>query len=246
MTKLSEKIIQEIEIKVMKPKPKWQFQLKESGRWLSVFGLVLLVALSVSMCWLFISELDLGLFGWLSGRPFLAGRGLVLIFLLLIIVAGALIFDIRKTKHGYKYKSVIILSAIAILGLFFAGLFAWSGLPDRLDRSLSGTPIYQSREQYMISVWQNPIEGRLAGEIIDIDQNNLSLRDFENKIWLVDATKAIWRHNLAPAVGLRIKLLGEGSGSVFTASDVRPFLPAMGRCGQVVEANGFGGCGMMR
>lgn len=247
MTKLSDKITQEIELKILKPKPKWQFRLKESGQWLSVVVLILVVAFSGAMLWLFASELDIGINGWLSGKPFLAGRTLWFILIALVLAVVAVLFDIRKTKNGYKYKNVIIISLIVVIGLIFAGIFAWSGLPNRFDRSLSGNSLYQNREQYMISVWQNPNEGRITGEIIAINQSNLTIRDFSNKIWQIDSGNAVWRHNLKPEVGLRIKLLGNQiSENSFTATDIRPFLPPNGGCGGAETNGGLGGCNMTR
>ena len=81
MTDLSEKIIEKIQVKTLKPKPRWQFRAKESGQWISVAALFLIVAFLASMFWLFVFELDIGLKGWLFGQPFFAGRALWLILL---------------------------------------------------------------------------------------------------------------------------------------------------------------------
>lgn len=245
MTSLSEKINKEIKDKILKPKPLWQFKLMESGRWLSVAGLIIVVGFVASMLWLFVSGLDIGLTGWLSGRPFLSGRVLLFIFVALVIGAIAIFLDIRKTKHGYKYKTLIVIILISVIGLIFASIFAWSGLPGRFDKALSGAPLYQTREQYMISVWQQPSEGRLTGEIISINnKTDFVLRDFNNKEWQIVAPQAIWRHNLESKIGLKIKMLGKlNSESGFEANDIRPFLPENGSCGQEVFSNN-GGCRM--
>ncbi|MFA6918785.1 MAG: hypothetical protein WC244_01560 [Patescibacteria group bacterium] len=235
MTKLSEKIVKEIKDKTLKPTPLWKFRIKESGRWLSVIALVIFVGFIASMIWLFTSGIDIGLSAWLSGRPFFSGRALALLLVILIFGAVAILLDIRKTKHGYKYKSIIILILIVVIGLFLASVFAWSGLPGRLDKSLSGAPLYQTSEQYMISVWQQPSEGRLIGEIVSVGNGgDFTLRDFNNQEWQIIASQAVWRHNLEAQVGLKIKVSGTlGNGNIFEATDIRPYSPSGGSCGQI-------------
>lgn len=249
MTDISSKILKEIKAHDLKPKPKWKFQLRESGIW-SLIGIVtILFGLVASLFWLFTAEIDLGPLAWLTGRPLMYGRGPGSFLIILAIGIVFLLWNIRHTKHGYRYNLGLIILSLFGVGLVLASAFGYFGLNGRLDRSLSGMPMYQTQQQYMLSVWQRPSEGRILGEITAIeDKNNFSLRDSAGNIWSVSSSGATWRHNLEPETGLQIKIVGVQSGrNGFEATDIRPFMPSDGGCGMATNgAKGQGGCGMMR
>ena len=245
MTNLSNKVLEEIRGKGIKPKPLWYFKVYESGKWFGFFVLLVIFGITASLFWFLTSEIDLGLFGWLTGRPFIYGRGPTILFVFLLVGLILSLIDLRFTKKGYRYNFIKITGLIILLGSLLAGLFIWIGLPGRLDNSLARIPFYQNREAYMLSVWQHPEDGRLAGEITKVsDKNNFTFRDFNKKIWHVKGEKAIWRHSLAASNGLKIKMIGNVvDDDYFEATDIRPWLPVDG-CKMMGVRGGAGFCGM--
>lgn len=246
MTKFTDKIISEIKTNSIKPKPLWQFKLKETGGWLSVGLSVVMAGLLAALLWYFLVDLELGFGRWIGHRSAMRGPGLIIILLLLLTVTSWLL--LRKTKHGYRYNYLLITAILSFLVLISAWGFDRMGYNRRVDQSLSMMPFYENRNRFMGEVWQQPEQGRLAGEIVSLaPKDQFKFKDLSGKEWSVAAVGAIWRHNLKPEVGLQVKLLGRMTDDYhFVAEDIRPWMG--GNCGQMMEAARprTGGCGMMR
>lgn len=244
MTKFTDKIISEIKTSSIKPKPLWQFKLKETGGWLS-FGLSIVMAgLLAALLWYFLADLELGFGRWIGHRYVLRGPGLI-IFLFLLLAAAAWLL-LRKTKHGYRYNYLLVIAILSFLVSISAWGFNRMGYNRRVDQSLSVMPFYENRNRFMGEVWQQPEQGRLAGEIISLaPKDQFKLRDVSGKEWSVSSVGAVWRHNLKPEVGLQVRLTGRVADDYrFVAQDVRPWIPE--GCIQMMEARRAGGCPMMR
>lgn len=244
MDKITDKVLQKIKKEKLEPKPRWQFLLRDGGRWLIFASMVIVAILAVSLL----------IYFWSDG-PWLHGRGLgfgsmfgrmPLLFLFLILIGSLFaLFDFRSTGRGYRWPLAATAAVLAVAVLLIGGLANYFGLSRGLDSAISRAPYYQPQAQYMMSVWQNPGEGRLTGEIVAVEsKTNFSLRDFTGKTWAVSSLNAIWRHNLEPEAGLRIKMLGSQLGrNGFEATDIRPFMPNGGNCAMMQPQ---GSCGMMR
>lgn len=244
MSEIADKILNKIKNDKLSPRPRWQFWLRDGGHWLGLGLSVLLAVVSIGLL----------LFFWSDG-PWLHGGGLGLGLLLgrmpaifLGLVLFGIIFslvDFKNTSRGYRYPLAIIASILVVMVLIGGWLFHYFGFSRGLDRAITHAPYYQSQSQYMVSIWQNPQQGRLTGEIIGIEsEDNFTLRDFQGQLWTISNKDAIWRHDLTPTIGLQIKMLGKQFGSYgFEATDIRPFMPMSGGCRQAVDQ---GTCGMMR
>lgn len=241
MTTISDKVLARIKKEHIKPRPRWQFRLRDGGQW-AVFGLLVLLAVfSLSLLWYFWSDGP-----WLhggSGFGMFWGR-MPLVFILLVLSGGALaLLDFRSTGQGYRYPII----KIALVLLLLAVAAGWGlhslGVSQRIDQAFSASPFYQDKNSYMKGVWQRPSEGLLAGEILRVRSSaSFDLRDFDGKDWQVDASGAFWRHDLAPVAGLKVKLIGRADQGEFLAKEIRPWM-GPGNCGM---AQTSGSCRMMR
>ncbi|MEI8360525.1 MAG: hypothetical protein WCG01_00080 [bacterium] len=245
MNTISDKVLNKIKTEKIAPKPRWQFQLRDSGRWLGFSLLIVIATASVGLLMYFWSDGP-----WLHGGRFgfglLFGRMPLILISLFILGALFALYDFRNTGRGYRLsiKSVsLVLIAMAIL---FGWLFYYLGLSQDLDSVISKAPYYQDRQMYMMQVWQNPSNGLIAGQISKIvNEQSFYLKDFAGKEWLVDASGALWRHNLIPEIGLEIKLIGTANGNNFKTDEVRPLI-GNGNCAMMQNPVGAGSCGMMR
>ncbi|NTW22316.1 hypothetical protein HGA34_02085 [Candidatus Falkowbacteria bacterium] len=241
MSTISDKVLDKIKKEHIMPRPRWQFWLRDGGRWAGFIMLSLLAAFALGLLWYFWSDGP-----WLHG-----GRSMglffspmPLVFLGLIALGWVLaLVDFSSTGRGYRYPLIKIGVALLLLAVISGWALNFFGVSQRMDRAFSSSPLYQDRESYMKSVWQRPSEGLLAGEISSVGADGrFTFRDFDGHDWLVDGSRAIWRHGLAPAAGVKVKLIGTPKGDGFTADDVRPWM-GPGSCGMM--QNG-GSCGMMR
>lgn len=241
MDKVTDKVLEKIRKEQLKPRPRWQFLLREGGQWAGFALLALAAAALLGLLWYFWSDGP-----WLSaeglGRGLFFGRGPLVLSLLLVLAAVLALLDFRSTGRGYRYPLAAV-AAVLVIGAAAAG---WGmerlGVSRRLDAAFSAAPLYQDRESYMKEVWQRPEDGLLAGEITEAGGSRFRLEDFDGKEWTVEAGRAVMRHGLAPAAGLKVKMIGRAVGSDFVAEEVRPWM-GRGGCGQA-QANRF--CGQAR
>lgn len=243
MNQVTDKIIAKIKTEHITPMPKWKFWLRDGGLWTGLALLVLLTILSFGLLWYFWSDEP-----WLHGGRF--GFGLIFgrmpIIFLTLIGAGifSTLFYFRHTGRGYKYSLIKTGLLLLFMLVFIGGLFNYWGVSRRLDTALGSSSLYQSREVFMKGIWQRPDEGLLAGQIIEIlKDDNFLFRDLDGKIWTVDSSGAIWRHNLKPETGLEIKIIGQAEGDGFIAGDIRPWI---GSNGCAMMNQGKGTCGINR
>jgi len=244
MSTISEKILNKIKENKLAPRPRWQFKLRDSGKWLGFGLLVVLTVVAVGLLMFFWSDAP-----WLNSGKISFGLlfGRMPIILMAIVIVGGLLalVDLKNTGRGYRYPLKFVGFGIIIFALMVGWLFNYWGFTKGVDSAISQVPFYQNQSQYMISVWQQPSEGRLTGEITKVESdNNFTLIDFSGKTWAVSSLGALWRHGLVPVAGLKIKMLGgELGNNGFEATDIRPFMPMNGGCGKAVMR---GGCGMIK
>ncbi|MEI8361346.1 MAG: hypothetical protein WCG01_04410 [bacterium] len=247
MTVIGKNVLSQIRTANLRPKPRWFFQLRESGLWLILVLALVTIALMISLFWFFASETDLSLMMWLTGRPFFYGRGPGTLLLVIFFVAIFLVWNFRNTRRGYRYNLGLIALIFICISAALAGIFGYLNFNKRLDHGLMNMPFYESRQQYMIAVWQQPSEGRITGEIVAASgSSSFVLRDFSGVKWQVSSAMAVWRHNMVPEIGLQVKIIGsDQGGGNFLASYIRPFMPMMDGCGLGNKSFGQGSCGMM-
>lgn len=247
MTELSNKIIDKIKTKEIKPKPRWQFKFRELSKLAALGILVVFLGLITALLWYFLADIDLGL-GILFHCPLLIGHGPGLIIVFLILISAFSILLVKKIKGSYRYNLIIMACILLIFALFLSLIFHHLNYGQRLDHSFSRMPFYQSQSQFMTAAWQQPDQGRIAGEIIEVKgSTNFILKDIDGQEWSVSSLDTAWRHGMVPEIKLRIKMKGRQLKNFdFEASDIRPWTPGSGRCGMASENQEFGGCRAVR
>jgi len=206
-------IIQKIKQQALKPKPRWQFLLKDYFVWavgitavlIGGFAVAVILHMLVNSGWSIYQNMsgDLTKFV-LATLPYFW-----LIFLgLFILVAN---YNIKHTKKGYRLSIVKLTLIIIVVSLIFGSFFYSIGLGQYLDYSLTDRmPFYRSLLRHRTDLWLKPEQGFLAGIITEIDSKyNFQLLDIDRMLWEVKADKnaLMKQFNLEP--GLHIKMIGE-------------------------------------
>jgi len=145
---------------------------------------------------------------------------------LLFAFFGAIFYQVRNTKRGYRYTFNIIavtgLVLVVVFGTAFYAIGAGQVADDILSERFSPYEKMVKRPQ---QVWFNPEEGSLVGVIVASSTNSsIILRDRAGNKWEVDLTEAdIVGAGIMP--GQKIRLIGSVSSSQFYAQRIAPVHP---------------------
>jgi len=188
MQDISKKIIQVIEDQQLKPKPRWQFLLKNYFLWSLTVITIILGALATGVVLFELTHsqyLDLAPNFGLAKRLILATPFFWLILLILFIAISY--YNVRHTQKGYRYHTYWIVIFSILFSIFLGAIFYVSGGGEKLeDFFYQKIPIYRQIVHRQVRVWQSPEQGRLIGWIISQPEiDSFLLKDFNLNTWMV-------------------------------------------------------------
>jgi len=221
MQKLSEKILAKIKSENISPREKWIFLVKNYGIWvLAILGIVL--------AGVFVGNIisDLHSAEWDIMHRFPGGKPNFLFhtipFLWLFGIASAFTFTfflLRKTKHGYRFGILAISGTILIVSSIAGVALLSTPLPPKFRefRMQNFPPSFEASE------WNNPSEGFLFGEILEVGEKILILNAFDESIWEVDVSEARIPPLLKLKEKLKVRVIGKQiRDGKFRADFVKP------------------------
>lgn len=232
MGKLCDKVLSRIKEEKIKPKPRWQFLLKNYFVWLAFAVSVLVGAISFCVIIFFFFSNDWDIYKYLKVNPFqhfIFSLPYLWIIVLLAFLALAY-YNYKHTKSGYRCETYVILGlsilASVILGLLFHfGL----GMGEKIDNHLSNNlPVYSRLHAYCNrqNIWSQPEKGLLGGKIKEIiGDNEFKLEDFKGLVWQIEEDEEVLMPaGFVVAVGRKVKLVGEKRAErYFWAKEIRPW-----------------------
>ena len=227
MGKVSKNVLAKIKKTGIKPIPKWQFMLKNSFVWglfvvnliLGAIGFAAVIYLLVNNDAVWDFSLTTNIFQWILLAVPLAWIALTLFFLFVAY------YNFKNTEDGYRtsvWSKLLINIGIAVL----LGLILYtSGFSARMNRLLSDNiPFYSHSLDVREEVWMRPEEGLLSGDILNVNEKVIQLKDLEGNEWSIGYEDATVKYRVVLDVGERIKILGSAvSENVFEASEIRPW-----------------------
>jgi len=220
MSEISKEVLKDIEEKKIAPRSRWFFFLKNYLIWFLFLVFLILSSLALSTILFLLTTQDWDVYDYL-GRSFLEHVFLSLPYLWIIIFSLLILllyYDFSHTKHGYKHAiwHTFIISFILslVLGTVLFLLDVDSEIHETFSKKL---PFYNDLIYYKEDIWDKPERGLLAGEILEVENNNdFTLRDFQGRIWHIEGKNISWPDDLIPQKGLKIKIIGqEESNDVF-------------------------------
>jgi len=225
---IGQNVLRVLREKRIRPKPRWEFLLKDYIIWGAGIISVLVGALSFAVILYMVVNNDWDIYQYttnsLAGYIFSTLPYYWLLFLSIFIILAY--FNIRRTKKGYKYGlSLIIIASIGasvILGTVFYGV----GLGRAIDNEFSQRiPIYQKFIQRNPKLWLKPGRGIIAGEVIDVmDEYNFRLKDLKENNWQVNSESVRYKLMLDIAIGDKIIVIGSKlTDNEFKAMMIRPW-----------------------
>jgi len=222
------KIIDIIKNENIRPTPGWVFTAKRLLTW-SIFSMtILLGSLAFAVILFTIQESDFSITSHMghSGVEFFLSLLPIIWLVFVVIFLGMAILSIRNSWKGYKFsllKQVSISVGMSIaLGtlLFILGGGKW--IEKVYDVNVSS---YESLEERKQNMWSRPDEGYLSGTISSIEDNNMTIVDFNGQQWrITDLESSFIANAVMLENGELIKLIGESEGdNVFSVKEIRPW-----------------------
>lgn len=209
-TNISDKTLNLIAKRKIKPIPKWEFIAKNWALWTTLILCLILLILGFALT----------IFGLIDNIiiPYLWSF-IALIFLVISY------FLFEKTKNAYHFPKWQVILFIVLLGLTIGTAFFKMGFASRLDKSLDNVPYYRQMVPQKIAAWSNPQLGYLSGTITKIiDKNSFELIDFSKKFWIISTENALVRGRVSLIIGQEIKLIGtQNNDNSFSADEIRPW-----------------------
>lgn len=229
---LSNSILDKIKKEHIEPRPQWHFMIKNVLFWSLFFVSSIAGARALGVVFFVFSDASLELVRG-SGAPLLPPLLAIIpvfwlaIFVLVILIA---VLGLHHTKNGYKLSLtkiiVLNLAGSLILGL---ALFAL-GDGERFEKQLGNHIPFAAPEMRRMNVWQQPMQGRLAGQIISkSDATHIELVDLRGENWSVDTSDArIFNTDTntqdSLKIDMRVRMIGTQTGEkTFKALRIDPW-----------------------
>lgn len=106
------------------------------------------------------------------------------------IMGAVAIYNLRHTKHGYRYPLWQVFGSSVLLSLVGGGVLHVFGFGYSVDHMLGRQmPMYISQEKMESQMWQNPEDGRLLGRVTKQMQPPSTLvtfTDINGHEWKID------------------------------------------------------------
>jgi len=228
--KISEKILEQIKNRSLKPKTKWSFRLRTYFIWFLVILLLVLSSLAfgvilymlVNNDWSFQQRINPNLPGYILDT-------LPIFWLLLLgFLTLLLYFEFKSTKKGYRFTLAHILLGSVIASFALGFIFYSFGVGQVIDEELNErVPIYRNFLNPRNQIWLQPEEGFLLGEITKIvDPTMVEIIDPLNNEWVVIVNEESQMMPINLDIGMKLKIIGEiVEEGLFEAEMIMPAIP---------------------
>lgn len=224
-----QKVLKRLEEKKIKPKPKWEFELKNYSVWLGVVLSLVASSLCFAVIFYMFKNSDWDLYqqtshGFFEFIFFMIPY--VWLFFLAILIF-LVYFNLKHTKRGYRLSLQIIIAGAFLSSIILGLLFYGFGLGREIDEVFSHrVPFYNTLLRHRVMMWQSPEEGLLTGLVIEINgDKNFKLQDLRQKIWEIIADESLYGKTIELEPGVRVKVFGQKiKEDQFKAQIIRPIL----------------------
>lgn len=235
MGDLSDKVLETIKSKAIKPRPRWYFLMRDCLMWFLAGLATLLGGLAFSLVWLFVYFQNLGFtppppagrMHWLfSSIPY----AWLLVFLLLVAL---IYYNLKHLKRSYKYPVYLIILASLFGSIVLGFLMANFGVHRRMNEEFSRrVPFYGRVFDARIPAWDRPGDGVLAGKIKSITDDHFVLEDFKNQEWQIFyLDETIEEESLGLIPGKMVMITGHvNKHGTFFANEVFPWDGCRKKC----------------
>jgi len=246
-------VLQRLETDKVQPRSRLFFQSKECVIWTVWFFSLLVGAVAVAVTLYISMSVPYTIYeathnnlltALISALPFVW----ILVFISTVYLA---LVNLRRTKHGYRYRVYTVLAGSILLSVFAGAALQTVGGGYVLDQTIGEMiAVYPSYEQQQYTAWQEPGEGRLIGTLLPYENGTSTeetsnepefvFADMHQELWQIDTSEL--RQNdieLLHTVGEQeVRLLGTStSPGVFKVCGVFPWEPGLALSREHLDQN---------
>ena len=221
MENYGQEILDKIKEQNIQPKKRWEFLFKNYLLWL-FFALAIIFGGLASSATIFIFKHAT----WVEMAPGFSPLKRLLVNLPVFWLLSLSLFcvlawyDFKNTKRGYKYHPfIIVLFSVALSVVLGSAMYAM-GFGQRLeDTFFRRVPLYKHMFGQGGRMLVEPNKGRLAGIIIDINQDSVVVEDFRGRSWTISTSTSEFQ------AGQRVVLIGRMmDDDNFLCESIRPWI----------------------
>ena len=226
---ISKNVLEKIKSAGIKPRPKWQFLLKDYLIWI-FFGLTIFIgSMATSVIIYMVRNNNWDLYGRLGHLFFLKTLPYFWIAILVIFVLLAY-YNFKLTKGGYRYRFYIIILVAVIISFLLGTIFYTVGFAKRVEmRMQKSVPLYHKvfikgvAEKGYLDLLK-PGKGLVAGTVTDRDDSGFVMEDFSGKVWNILSEDAESRGPIEIEEGIELMVVGEMiNETTYMAQQIRPW-----------------------
>jgi hypothetical protein len=212
-----DRLFERIEAESITPAPRMKFLVTEWGIWLVWVLTVFFGAAALAISGYVTMSAQYALYeathaNFLTFMVAIMPYIWVALFALMTYIS---VYEIKNTKHGYRYSTLMILGSNAICTVLGAMLLHSLGMGYILDKKLGEQiGMYMSLEKKEQSMWQMPREGRLVGvlELVETPADGeapvLNFKDIKGVLWRLSDAELDERERLLLARSVPVRLIG--------------------------------------
>ncbi len=209
------RVLERIQLEAITPTPRWQFFLGEGVLWLIWLGTVVFGSAALSVTTYVAMSATYALYEATHENfvTFLIQSMPYVWLILFSIMAYLTVYEIKKTKRGYRYGTLVILGSSLICTVIGSVIFHAMGLGYAVDRTLGQQiSMYMSMEKMERKMWQMPKEGRLVGQIhtpeSGIEIAVINFKDNAGALWRISDGEMTKKEQVLLRSGATVRLLG--------------------------------------
>ena len=198
-------ILEKIKKDHIRPKPRWEFLLKNYVIWAAFAVTILVGSLATGVMIFMVSHTD-----WQYHLAFASPAKQILInlpyfwLIILAIFITLALYNLKHTKKGYKYNPLVIIIASIIISVIIGSVVYAIGGGERLeDIFYRRLPFYQKIMEYRGRMLLNPEVGRIPGVIAEVNEDSIKVKDFRGQIWEITTSTENF------VVGQRVIIVGQ-------------------------------------
>lgn len=213
-------------IKDIKPKPRWQFLLRDYSVWILGAVSLILGSLSFSVVLFMLVNNDWDIYAQLSNSfvkfLFTTLPYFWLVFLILFLLVAY--YNFKNTKKGYKFPFYKI-SLLSIFSSMFIGMLLYNfGVAQVIEDSFnSRVPYYQDFFNTRKKIWAQTEKGFLAGFVTSLDGNKIIVQGIDGQVWELSKSADFRCPPMVLQLGDRLRLIGkETDEGVFEVECILP------------------------